>query len=83
VHSPADPLLPLADAADALGTGPDFISHLITTGQLDHVDRGDGFRVPQSALIAYAITTGDSSEDAEPLAAHSLSATFAGQEAAA
>lgn len=55
--SPADPLLTLDDAADALGTGPDFVTHLITTGQLDHHDQGGQLRIPQSALIAYAINT--------------------------
>lgn len=89
--SPADPLLSLDDAADALGTGPDFITHLITTGQLDHTRHGDELRIPQSALIAYAITAGDSSKDAESLASPELSATaqnhdshgFDGQEVAA
>jgi hypothetical protein len=75
VPSPADPLLSLDDAADALGTGPDFITHLVTTGQLDHTGPADELRIPESALIAYAITTGDSSTDAESPASPEFSAT--------
>lgn len=56
---PADPHLTLDQAADALGTGPDFITHLIATGHLDHTGHGDDLRIPESALIAYAIAIAD------------------------
>lgn len=55
MHSPHDPLLTLDQAGDLLGTGPDLPARLVAEGQLDHVQDGDDVRVPQSALIAYAV----------------------------
>lgn len=73
--SPANPLLALDQAADALGTGPDFITQLLTTGHLDHTGHGNDLRIPESTLIAYAITAGDSPKDTESVAVPELSAT--------
>jgi hypothetical protein len=72
---PVDPHLTIDQAADALGTGPDFITQLIAVGQLDHTGHSDDLRIPESALIAYAITAGDSSEGAGSHTPPGLSAT--------
>jgi excisionase family DNA binding protein len=72
---PADPHLTLDDAADALGTGPDFITRLITDGHLDTTGDGDELRIPQSALIAYAVAADGPAPDAGVVAAERLAAT--------
>ena len=57
--SPANPLLSLDEAADALGTGLDFIVQLVNAGHLDHTHDGDTLCIPETALIAYAVTATD------------------------
>ena len=57
--SPADPHLTIDQAADAHGTGPDFITELVAAGHLDHTRHDDQLRIPESALIAYAIAQAD------------------------
>jgi excisionase family DNA binding protein len=52
-----DPLLTVEEVGELLGTGPDLPRRLALDGQLDHVQDGDGLRIPQSAVIAYAIST--------------------------
>jgi excisionase family DNA binding protein len=72
--SPADPHLTLDQAADALGTGPDFITQLLAAGHLDHTGHGDYLRIPESALIAYAVAVGDTATTPAHAAGGDLSA---------
>jgi excisionase family DNA binding protein len=55
-----DPLLTVEEAAEQLGTGPGLPLRLVAEGVLDHVTDADQIRIPESALIAYAIGALDS-----------------------
>jgi excisionase family DNA binding protein len=55
VGNPYDPLLTFEEAGELLGTGPDLPRRLVATGRLDHVQTANGVRVPQSALIRWAV----------------------------
>jgi excisionase family DNA binding protein len=76
VPSPANPLLSLDEAADALGTNPEHIAQLVDTGHLDHTHHGDTLRIPETALIAYAIAATDpATTEPTPADVTGLSAT--------
>jgi len=50
-----DPLLTFEEAGELLGTGPGLPRRLVVEGLLDHLGDGDETRIPESALIAYAV----------------------------